>query len=182
MKIVGISGSPRKGNTEWMLNRFLEFLAHNGAEVELILLRKKEIHRCLGCLRCEDRTGLCRIKDDMRSITPVLVKADALVLASPAYFEMVSGLLKSFMDRTCPIWTKMKGKPAAGLAVAEEGIGRTIDNMKTYAAVCGMPWVGSVSVLAKKPGEAAQIHNLDSRLKRLAGKLEMYCQSGRNGH
>jgi multimeric flavodoxin WrbA len=172
MKIVGISGSPRKGNTEWMLNKTLEYLSQNGAETELVLLRKRDIRRCLGCLKCEDRKGLCQIKDDMQEINSALLESNAIILASPAYFEMVSGQMKNFMDRTCPIWTKMKGKPIAGLAAAEEGIGKTVDNMKTYASVCSMSWAGSVTVLAKGPHEAAQIKNLERRLKRLANKLE----------
>jgi multimeric flavodoxin WrbA len=92
-------------------------------------------------------------------------------------FEMISGLLKNFIDRTCPIWTKMKGKPMAGLAVAEEGIGQAIQNLKTYASVCSMNWVGNVTALAKTPGEVAQDKAVEQRLKRLAKKLIRQYQS-----
>lgn len=177
MKIVAVSGSPRKGNTEWMLEKILEYLHQNGADGELLLLRRMNVQRCTGCLKCEDRSGFCRLKDDMHDIYPKLVSADALILASPVYFEMMSGLLKNFIDRTCPIWTKMKGKPLAGLAVAEEGIGQTVQNFKTYASVCGMQWVGSITALAKAPGEVAQNSQLASRLKRLAVKLVQPCQA-----
>jgi len=177
MNVIAISGSPRKGNTEWMLNRLLEILAQSGAKVELILLRKKEIKRCTGCLTCEDRRGFCKLKDDMQDIYPKLLETNAIILGSPVYFEMISGLLKNFIDRTCPIWTKMKGKPMAGLAVAEEGIGQAIQNIKTYASVCGMPWTGSVMALAKVPGEVARNKNIEQRLIRLAKKLIQQCQS-----
>ena len=43
MKVVGVCGSPRKGNTEWMLKRFLEAAARDGVETDLILLREKDI-------------------------------------------------------------------------------------------------------------------------------------------
>ena len=175
MKIIGISGSHRKGNTEWMLKTLLEIAAQNGAEVELILLREIDIRMCLGCLVCEkggrERPGVCQIKDDMNGIYPRLLAADAIVLASPGYFEMLSGLLKNFLDRTCAIWPRLEGKSLAGLAVAEEGVGQTIQNFKTYGSLCKMHWVGSVSVLAKTPGEAAQNQSLKPRLKRLAQKL-----------
>lgn len=171
MKIIAFSGSPRKGNTEWMLEKFMEYLRQNGADGEMLLLRRMNIQRCTGCLKCEDRSGVCRLKDDMYDIYPKLVSADALILASPVYFEMISGLLKNFIDRTCPVWTKMKGKPLVGLAVAEEGIGQTVQNFKTYASVCGMQWVGSVTALAKTPGEVAHNPHLASRLKRLTTKL-----------
>ena len=98
MKVIGISGSPRKGNTEWMLNRLLERITENGAEAELVLLRKIDIKLCRGCLSCEEggknRKGVCKIQDDMNAIYPKLLKADCIVFATPAYFELVSGLLK----------------------------------------------------------------------------------------
>ena len=160
MKIIGISGSPRRGNTEWMLKTLIQQAARNGAEVELLLLRKMDVRMCRGCLTCEEggkeRKGICKIKDDMTEVYPKLLAADAIVLATPGYFEMLSGLLKNFLDRTCPIWPRLEGKKIAGLAVAEEGIGQAIQNFKTYASLCKMQWVGSATALAKTPGEVAQ--------------------------
>jgi multimeric flavodoxin WrbA len=175
MKIVAISGSHRKGNTEWMLNKLLERVKENGAEVELILLRKTNIKMCLGCLTCEeggkDRKGVCKIKDDMTATYPKLLAADCLVFGTPVYFYMLSGILKNFMDRTCPIWPKLAGKPVAGIAVAEEGIGQAIHNLKTYASGCSMPWLGSVTGLAKNAGEIAQEKAVTHRLLKLADKI-----------
>lgn len=107
----------------------------------------------------------------MNGIYPKLMDADAIVLATPGYFEMMSGLLKNFLDRTCPIWPRLEDKKIAGLAVAEEGVGQAIQNFKTYASLCKMDWVGSVTTLAKTPGEVAQNPTLEPRLKRLAQKL-----------
>jgi multimeric flavodoxin WrbA len=175
MKIIGVCGSPRRGNTEWMLRTFLEEAAANGAEVEMLLLRQLDICLCNGCMACEkggrERQGICQIKDDMTEVYPKLLSADVIVLATPGYFEMLSGLLKNFLDRTCPIWPKLEGKRIAGLAVAEEGLGQTMQNLKTYASVCNMEWVGGVTVLAKTPGEAARNPNLRPRLRRLAKKI-----------
>jgi multimeric flavodoxin WrbA len=84
---------------------------------------------------------------------------------------MLSGLLKNFLDRTCAIWPRLEGKKIAGLAVAEESVGQAIQNFKTYAALCKMHWVGSVTALAKTPGEVARNRNLGRRLERLAQKL-----------
>jgi multimeric flavodoxin WrbA len=65
MKVLGICGSPRRGNTEWMLRKVLEAASLEGAEVELLLLRKTDVHMCLGCLSCEaggtQRKGICKI-------------------------------------------------------------------------------------------------------------------------
>jgi len=175
MKVIGICGSPRKGNTEWMLAKLLEEVARSGAETELILLRELNIESCDGCLACEtggkERKGTCHIKDDMQQIYPRLAAADGWALGTPVYFEMLSGMLKNFMDRTCPIWTKLEDKPVVGIAVAEEGVGKAIDNLRTYASICGMRWIGQSTALAKTPRQASKDTELAKRLDKLAGKL-----------
>jgi len=84
---------------------------------------------------------------------------------------MLSGLLKNFMDRTCPIWTRLQRKPVVGIAVAEEGIGKAIANLKTYSSLCSMRWVGHVTALAKTPEQASQYPNVERRLQQLARRL-----------
>jgi len=175
MKVIGISGSPRKGNTEWMLGKLLEEVARSGVETELVLLRKLAIKGCDGCLGCEiggkERKGYCRIQDDMQQIYPKLLEADAWALGTPVYFELLSGLLKNFMDRTCPIWTKLEGKPVVGIAVAEEGIGKAIENLKTYSSICGMRWIGQVTALAKTPSQVSKDPEVERSLGKLAKKI-----------
>ena len=175
MKLIAVCGSPRKGNTEWMLTRLLQHATALGAETELVLLRRLKVRGCNGCLKCEaggrEREGICTIKDDMEGVLPRLLEADVIVFGTPVYFEMLSGLLKSFMDRTCPIWPRLEGKSCAGVAVAEEGIGKAIDNLKTYSSLCGMVWLGQVTALAKTPREASKDAAVERRLKRLARKL-----------
>ena len=175
IKIVAVCGSPRKGNSEWMLTRLCEELARRNAKVEILLLRKMDVKMCGGCLTCEKggklRKGDCVIKDDMAEVYPKLIAADAIVLATPGYMEMLSGLLKNFLDRTCAVWPRLEGKRIAGLAVAEEGIGQTIRNLKGYAKLCKMHWMGSVSVLAKNPADASRVPGLERRLKRLANNI-----------
>jgi len=176
MKLLIVCGSPRNGNTEWMLKYLHGLAVADGAEAELLLLRKLDVKTCNGCLSCEaggkNRKGLCAIKDDMQAVYPKLMQADAIVFGTPVYFEMVSGLLKNFMDRTCPVWTRLEDKRFAGVAVAEEGIGTAVDNLKTYAAVCGMSWAGCVTALAKKPREVSKIEGVGEQLTQLYQELK----------
>jgi multimeric flavodoxin WrbA len=175
MKIIGVGGSPRKGNSEWMLTTLCAELTRLGAEVEILLLRKMDVKMCRGCLSCEkggeNRKGDCVIKDDMANVYPKLITADAIVFATPGYMGMLSGLLKNFLDRTCAVWPRLEGKRLAGLAVAEEGIGHTMQNLKGYAKLCKMHWLGGVSALAKNPADAARVPGLEKRLKQLAKKI-----------
>jgi multimeric flavodoxin WrbA len=158
-----------------MMKKLLEAIAIEGIETELILLRDEKIKGCKGCLKCEacgkERDGHCKIGDDMGDINVKLLKADALVFGTPVYFEMLSGLLKNFMDRTCPIWPRLEGKYAAGIAVAEEGIGTAIDNLKTYSSVCGMQWIGHVTALAKTKGQVAEDKDVPEHIDQLAKSL-----------
>jgi multimeric flavodoxin WrbA len=163
-----------------MLRTLLAEVSGAGADTELILLRELSIEGCDGCLMCEQggerRKGVCRIQDDMQPLYPKLIEAGCLVFGTPVYFEMLSGQLKTFMDRTCPIWPRLKGKPIAGVAVAEEGVGKAIQNLRTYAGVCGMCWVGSVTALAKTPRQASKDPAIERRLRVLAGKIAGACE------
>jgi multimeric flavodoxin WrbA len=157
--------------------KYLHGLAEaDGIDANLLQLRKLDIRMCNGCLTCEkggkNRRGVCSIKDDMQAIYPKLLSADLIVFGTPVYFYMLSGLLKNFMDRTCAIWPRLEGKCFAGVAVAEEGIGSTVDNLKTYASTCGMKWVGSVTALARKPRQVAGDEKVMRDIKHLMRKLK----------
>ncbi|MGD1118566.1 MAG: flavodoxin family protein [Dehalococcoidales bacterium] len=175
MKVIGVCGSPRKGNTEWMLDTLFKELERGGAETEMLLLRKLDVQMCRGCLACEkkgkDRKGDCIIKDHMTAVYPKLLAADAIVLATPGYMGLLSGRLKNFLDRTCAVWPGMEGKLLAGLAVAEESTGQSMQNLRYYASYIKFRWVGGVTALAKNPGDAAKIPGLEGRLRRLARKI-----------
>ena len=175
MKILGISGSPRKGNSEWMLRRLLEMLSRAGHSADLVLLREMSIKQCRGCLACESggagRSGKCKIHDDVKDILPRMLEADIIVMGTPVYFDMLSGRLKNFMDRTCAIWPKLAGKKMAGIAVAEEDIGKAIDNLKTYAGICSMDWIGQATALAKLPRAVAHDPAAEEQVARLANEI-----------
>ncbi len=175
MKILGICGSPRNGNTEWMVGRVLEAARSAGAETELILLKDEDIKLCTGCLECElhdDTTpGACVIKDDMDALLPKMLAADAFVFGTPVYFYMLSALLKNFMDRTIPVWPLLKGKSAVGVAVAEDTVGKALENLRTYADVCKLEWVGDVSAFASAPGEIASNEGIAAALAGLGRRL-----------
>ncbi|MBN1376560.1 MAG: flavodoxin family protein [Dehalococcoidia bacterium] len=176
MRLLSVCGSPRKGNTEWMLTELNRLAEAEGIKSKIVLLRLLDVRPCTGCLTCEkggaDRKGVCMIKDSMTGLYAKMLEADVLVFGTPVFFEMLSGQLKTFMDRTCPIWPKLKGKGCAGIAVAEGGIGQAIENIRTYASPCGMKWLGSVTTLAKTPHQAAGNPYLSGDLATLVKKIK----------
>ena len=102
MNILAINGSPRgtKGNTERLLEPFLQGARDAGARTEVVYLKDQRIEHCLGCFACWTQTpGVCVQKDDMPALLEKVRKADVLVLATPLYVFTFSGLLKDFVDR-----------------------------------------------------------------------------------
>lgn len=100
MKFVGILGSTRKGgNTDVLLDVALAEAQENGVLVEKIPLRDKSIAPCDGCSGCT-KTGRCIIDDDAQEICEKMLEADGIIWATPIYFWSMTGLTKTFMDRT----------------------------------------------------------------------------------
>jgi len=106
MKILAIQGSPRPkvSNTEKLLQEFLKGARSEGADVEIIYLKEKNIHHCVGCYTCWTKTpGVCVFKDDMPELLEKVKAADLLVYATPLYIFNVTALMKAFQDRMLPL-------------------------------------------------------------------------------
>jgi multimeric flavodoxin WrbA len=103
-KVLGISGSPRRGgNTELLLDRVLEGAKVAGAEIEKIVLNELDFCPCQECGEC-DKTGVCTIQDDMQEVYQKLEGADAVILASPIFFGSLSAQAKMMIDRCQCYW------------------------------------------------------------------------------
>ena len=106
MNMLAVNGSPRgsKGNTEVILQAFLNGAIEAGAEAETIYLKDKTILHCIGCFTCWIKTpGVCVHKDDMPEILERMRGADLMVYAMPLYVYTVPGLFKDFLDRLIPL-------------------------------------------------------------------------------
>jgi len=102
MKILAFNGSPRmdKGNTDRILQPFLEGMRDAGATTVTLYLKKMKIKPCQGCYSCHWLTpGECKLKDDMQQVLPLMDAADIIVFASPLYVFTVSSYMKVLLDR-----------------------------------------------------------------------------------
>lgn len=109
MKVVAINGSPNenKGNTELILLPFLNGMKESGANVEVFYSNKLKVNPCQGDLYCWIKNpGTCFQDDDMKELYPKMVEADILVIATPLYWDGMTGQLKNIIDRMTPM-----GKP-----------------------------------------------------------------------
>lgn len=105
MKILSICGSPRKGNSEAILNRLKQIFEKKEIENEIILLREKNIQRCDGCVEYCNKNLSCHKKDDMVEFFEKIENTDGYVFVSPNYFKMPSGIFKDFIDRCSVFYT-----------------------------------------------------------------------------
>lgn len=180
MKIIGICGSPRKGNTEFMLRTVLDRIKELGTETELVLLREKDIKFCDGCHICRGGSEKCSIDDDMGEIRNKLLEVDSIIFGSPIYYDGITGLLKNFIDRTNPIYHKLKGKRFAFVIVGQlkgkEGeVSRkfVVDFLKNLCEIHEMEFSGYVYGVALEPDEIVKDENVIKKLKELGEKLQV---------
>ena len=103
ISMLGISGSPIKGgNTDVLVERAMEMASRYGVKTKWISLSEYRVGDCKHCNWCvtEQQEGrFCIQQDDMQRIYPLLLEADAILLATPVYIARLSGYLASFMDR-----------------------------------------------------------------------------------
>jgi multimeric flavodoxin WrbA len=104
MKVIALNGSPRKKwNTAMLLKHALDGAASKGAETELIHLYDYNYKGCISCFACKLKNGKsygrCAVNDDLKPIFDKVHDADALILGSPIYFGMPTGVIRSFIER-----------------------------------------------------------------------------------
>lgn len=99
MKIVILTGSPRKGgNTDIMAKTFADAAAKQHT-VTVLNVAALHIHGCLGCGHCWAHSGECVQHDDMAQVWEQLNDADMVVFASPIYWFDITAQLKTVIDR-----------------------------------------------------------------------------------
>ena len=104
--VLGISGSPRRhGNTETLLDSFLDGARAAGASVEKVVLREINYSPCRGCNACH-KTGECVVKDDAPGLYDRILAADCVAVASPIYSMGITAQLKGFIDRAQYLWAR----------------------------------------------------------------------------
>jgi len=103
MKVLGFMASPRKGgNSDMLLERFLEGARSSGAKTEKVNIYDYKIEFCQGChLKCWVNDDNCpRWKDDMDMLHDKMVASDLIVFSSPVYMGAPPAKLMAFFERS----------------------------------------------------------------------------------
>lgn len=100
-QVLAIVGSPRKGKTSGVVQKFeLELKRLGEIEFQIVMLKDLKIGNCRGCGLClEKGEEFCPLKDDFNDLFARMQKADAIIMATPVYALQVTALLKNLLDR-----------------------------------------------------------------------------------
>ena len=100
--MLGICGSPRKGNSEFLLKYALEGAeGYNpgGVTTETYSFRGKHFEPCIACNSCVRNGGTCIHKDDFEDLRNRWLDADVILYSLPVYHMSMPGQVKCFIDR-----------------------------------------------------------------------------------
>jgi multimeric flavodoxin WrbA len=156
IQILGIAGSPvKEGNTEALLKEALNFTSSDPEiQTEILHLSGLKIEGCRHCNWCiKNQTPgkFCALSDGMDEIYPALLRADAVVLASPVHIGRMSGLMANMIDRMRVFVYgnahrgKLTDKVGAALVVGflrHGGLETTLSILNSTFAIFGMISVG----------------------------------------
>lgn len=128
INIFGISGSPKKGATDYIVREALRYAGEkHQVETRYFSAQAKELNFCIHCDHCIREKKGCIYKDDMDEVYTNLKWADALIIGTPVYQGMVSGQTKVIMDRCRAVAAMdlhfIRNKPGAAIAVGGDRSG-----------------------------------------------------------
>ncbi len=196
--IVGVSGSPRKQATEYVLEQALATLKEKGFETQLWSVRGKWMEFCSHCDFCL-KNKVCTYQDDLEEVYELFAKAQGIILATPVYNGGVSAQLKTVMDRTRSLVAAdknfFKGKIGMGITVGgDRSGGQELAQWQihTFYLINGMIPVGGgpfganlgANFWSKDTLEGAKLdeegfRSLKKTVKRFGEYIELYCKKQR---
>ena len=142
--ILGLNASPRRGgNSDTLLERFLEGCSEQGIATEKLTIEDLDIALCSESeyFKCDER-GYSPVKDDMELVYGKVEEAAGIVVASPVFFGSISAQLKKVIDRFQSVWVarEMKGmkvfdkrKKAAFICVSASERSKFFDESRSVA-------------------------------------------------
>ncbi len=152
MRILGISGSPRKDDTSGVSKLVKTVLEATGCDYEYFSLRGKKIGGCIACLQCVE-DNICKVQDDLTPLRDSIVAAEAYVIGAPNYFTGINATTQALLER----WFQFRhqagnllwGKLAVVVGVGGSSGQPPADDLEKYLAY------NFIETIAKVTGQGA---------------------------
>jgi len=154
MKIVVITGSPRKGGNSFaMTDAFIRKAEACGHTVRRFDAAFMNIGGCHACETCYKTGKACSFDDDFNRIAPAVLEADAVVYTMPVYWYSIPAQIKGVIDRLFALVVggkEVAGKKCALITCCEENDASVMDGVRIpierSAALLKWEMVGEVLV------------------------------------
>jgi multimeric flavodoxin WrbA len=176
MKVLGVSGSPRKdGNSDVATKTILETL-HDFGETEFIRIADYNIEHCIGCGRCK-KLQRCAIEDDdLQQLLNKWREADLLIVGAPVYWLSPPGLMKDFIDRTVSVYNHpvppFKNKKVALVTVAaENGFELHNELLSRWLRCYGAQLIGDIELYAWEKNDLVHDRSQIAKLREFASEI-----------
>ena len=194
LKVLGISGSPRRGgNSDMLLQSILAGAKTAGVETEAVYLSKLSFRGCIGCEKCQQDGECTGLRDDMQLLYPKITESRGIVLVCPTHNYNVTAWMKAFIDRLyCYYkfgeerpgdWSSRlagQGRLAVNASVSEqkspeEGAGFTLEAMHRPIEALGYEVIAELPVLGvfqKKGISRVVLQKAEALGSQLASQLQ----------
>ena len=187
MKILGISGSPRRdGNTDTAVKLALDCLAKEGFETEFVSVADHPVKPCIACGGCKKaQNRQCVMKDPaFDGMVEKFVESDGIIVASPVYFGSATPQIMSVLDRVGYVsranGNLLRRKVGAAIAVGRRaGMNFTFAQLNFFFLLAEMIVPGStywnVSLARDKgdfPEDAEGVATVENLAANMAWTLE----------
>jgi len=177
MKVLGISGSPRRdGNTDYAVKRALVLIKKQLPKTDTEFLRVTDYHieHCRGCRHCMEALE-CAIKgDDLELLVGKMLSTDLIILGAPVYWWGPPGVLKDLIDRThafYPDEERFAGRKVALISVAAQSGYPSHERTMSWLRHYGAEYVAKVRLRAREKDDLRQRRGQMERLEALATDL-----------
>jgi multimeric flavodoxin WrbA len=189
-RVVGFSGSPRKGgNSDVLLKHILAGVKACRVSVENIKLRNYHYQPCIGCEKCRRHHRCAGLNDGMHLLYPKIIASKGMVLVCPTHNYNITAWMKAFIDRLYCLyifdnhrprgWSSRlqgQGRKAVIAAVCEQvakrDMGVTLEAMRLPMEALGYEIVDELAVYGIfDRGKVREDPDILSRAKRLGKQL-----------
>lgn len=130
IEVLIINASPRKNKNCFFISDIISSkLKERNIISKIFNVYDMNIEYCNACGFCE-KTGYCRIKDEMTPMYEIFNKSKGTIVVSPVYFDSVTAKLKTLVDRTQAFY-------ASKYILKKPSIDRSKKRIGMYIAVGG---------------------------------------------
>lgn len=153
IRLLGISGSPRKKATDYIVNEALRYAQEKfNVETDYFSASGKDLKFCIHCDYCVRKKQGCIHKDDIVELYDKMLWADAWIIGTPVYQGTLSAQTKTIIDRCRAVVardpTSFRNKVGAATAVGGDRMGGqelAIQNILNFYVISEMFPVGGGS-------------------------------------